>query len=338
VCSSSVAGSRFGWALAACAFFGIASFADSVAARPGKIDLTWNAPIGCPDRESVLHAIVELMGDAGQASDVSVRADVGRVGAHLVLKLVLKTAASSSERTMEASDCEELARGAALVVALAAGAEPPSQAINEPKPNDAPAADAAPPAPATQVAATSPPQLDELERDRAGQRSADRSFRAAALFGLDAGSFPHPALGAAIAARYELSRFSAGIETLFLLPQDASTSAGGGRFWGAALALRPCLRWSFSKLTFVPCVVADLEMMVAEGRGVTFREQGIVWFPRFGAGAHLGYAVTRKLSVVTAAWVLAAPARPTFVVDGTVPIHSPGFFSGRWETGLEFAL
>jgi hypothetical protein len=81
-----------------------------------------------------------------------------------------------------------------------------------------------------------------------------------------------------------------------------------------------------------------MEMMVAEGRGVAFRQEGVVWFPRFGAGGELGYVFTPKLTLVTGAWVLGAPSRPTFVIDGTVPIHRPGTWTLRWETGLEFAL
>lgn len=328
--------------LVAGALLAVPSFAQAAEARRGKIDLTWNAPIGCPDREQVLDAIVELMGDA-QGSDVAVRVDVARVGAHLVLKLVLKTAAASSERTMESNNCDELARGAALVVALAAGAEPPKAVESEAPSSDASRTSASS---APEVVAPTPATASDAARTTTATPSAGTPDVAAerghlvwgALFGVDAGSFPQPTVGGALAARYDVAHFSAGFETLVLLPQDISTSVGGGRFWGAALALRPCLRWRFSRLRLHPCAVADLEMMVAEGRGVTFREQSVASFFRFGAGAELGYALTRRVSALTAAWVLAAPARPTFVVDGTIPIHSPGIFSARWEAGLEFRL
>jgi hypothetical protein len=141
-----------------------------------------------------------------------------------------------------------------------------------------------------------------------------------------------------LAARFDAPPFSGGFEALVLLPQDIDTTTGGGRFWAAALALRPCASLHYARLRVLPCLVADMEMMVAEGRGVAFRQEGVVWFPRFGAGGELGYVITPKLTLVTGAWVLGAPSRPTFVIDGTVPIHSPGTWTLRWETGLEFAL
>ncbi|HET9929093.1 MAG TPA: hypothetical protein VFQ35_00315 [Polyangiaceae bacterium] len=322
------------WALVASALSAFLLVARVAEARPGSIDLTWNAPIGCPDREQVLASIRELMGESVVASDVAVRIDVARIDARLVLRLALKTEGSSAARTMESTDCEELARGAALVIAFAAGAEPPK-----------PPSTQAPPTPAAKVQVAAPPRAPAMRYDvrvpvqptaPAPRRGGALAW--SALFGLDSGTFPRTSLGGALAARFDVPPFSGGFEALVLLPQDIDTATGGGRFWAAALGLRPCASLSYARLRILPCAVADIEMMVAEGRGVTFREEGVVWFPRFGGGAELGYVFTPKLSVVTGAWVLGAPSRPTFVIDGTVPIHTPGIWSVRWETGLEFAL
>lgn len=334
VCASSYAGSRLRWTLAGAALFALQLFARAVEARPGNIDLTWNAPIGCPDREQVLTSIRELMGDSVAASDVAVRIDVARIDARLVLRLALKAEGSSAERTMESTDCDELARGAALVVAFAAGTEPPKRPSSAPAPSVPAKSEAA--AWHHASAAASP------AREGAGQAATAvprrRTLVWSASFGLDSGTFPRTSIGGALGARVDLRPFSGGFEALVLLPQDIDTRTGGGRFWAAALALRPCASLHYARLRLLPCLVADMEMMVAEGRGLTFRQEGVVWFPRFGAGAELGYVFTPKFSVVTGAWVLGAPSRPTFVIDGTVPIHSPGTWTVRWQTGLEFAL
>ncbi|MFZ5896201.1 MAG: hypothetical protein ACOY0T_34410 [Myxococcota bacterium] len=319
---------------------GVATLCAPALARAQSIQLTWNAPIGCPDREQVLEAIRELMGGAAPSGDVSVRADVARVDSRLALKLVLNAQNGSSERSMESTNCDELARGAALVVALAAGREGASEAREAQK-----VAPVAATEPADAATAADPHQREVLPpSDNASSAPPARPARRTlawsprTLFAFDAGSLPRASVGGAVGTQVDAGWFSAGIETLLLVPQEVAITGGGGRFWSAALALRPCFRIALTRLHVLPCAVADLEMMVAEGTNVSFTQEGVVWFPRFGAGAEVGYALSRRIGLVTSAWVLAAPSRPTFVIDGTIPVHTPALITGRLTTGLSFVL
>ncbi|MGC4087791.1 MAG: hypothetical protein QM756_07820 [Polyangiaceae bacterium] len=304
------------------------------AASEGNIQLTWNAPIGCPDREQVLEAIQDSIGGNPAESLLLVRVDVARTDARLVLKLVLKTATATSERTMESTSCDELVRGVALIVALAAGPQADTPPDPEPElavPVPTASAEARKPSVQAPPDSVSPPPS-------ASAWSGRPRWAPGARLAFDSSSLPSPGVGAALSSRVDFSGWAAGVEASLLAPQSVTTATGGGRFWSAALALRPCLRVAWSRLVVLPCAVFDLEMMVAKGERVTFIQDGVAWFARFGGGAEVSYSLSRTVAFVMGGWALVAPARPTFVIDNTVPVHSPGWLTGRLTTGLELAL
>jgi hypothetical protein len=111
-----------------------------------RVDLSWRAPAGCPDRHSVADdlgrlsdgAVVATAGAAHQA-----RAVVREDPAGFVLELELHAADGAIEqRRLEGSDCTTLAFAAALMIAVAAAPVPtaarvvpaPGTAVPEPRP------------------------------------------------------------------------------------------------------------------------------------------------------------------------------------------------------------
>ena len=114
----------------------LASFV-SIAALTGQanaapLELDWSAPPGCPDRQQVLAAIQRLIGAQGAgAARLSVQGEIVARDETLELKLVWRTGSAQTERLMESASCDELARAAALVVALAADPTTPHEVQRE---------------------------------------------------------------------------------------------------------------------------------------------------------------------------------------------------------------
>lgn len=124
---------RAAWTTGALALvLGTCSWASSARAdAPEGLVLTWHAPEGCPAEDEVRAEVVSLLGE-GVAAVLPVRADAELTpregGWSLVLHTVIEE--TEGERTLDGETCEEVARAAALVLALAlSGAErPPPQA------------------------------------------------------------------------------------------------------------------------------------------------------------------------------------------------------------------
>lgn len=330
-------------------------------AKPQTLELIWNAPEGCPDDAHVLAAIQRLMGttESQGAAPLSVQGDIESRGETLVLKLVWRTASMQAERNMESSSCDELARAAALVVALAA--DPSSAEVTAPEQESAPREQSfAPGVPAsarstpaipsralpaaipdTPLVASPPPEVPGDFSSAPSARSSSRSRARAttrALLALDTGSLPRTAEGAAVGAGLGLGLLVFQAELALFMPQQKVVSEGAAALWLSTLSVRPCLDWSLSRLRVSPCAALELDLLVGQGEAVDDRQVGAAWFPRFGGGAELGYPLSKQFAWIADAWLLAGPWRPTFVLQDVVPVHQPNLLVGRWTTGLELRL
>lgn len=330
-------------------------------ASAAPLELEWNAPAGCPGAQQVLDAIQRLIGAQGAegAAQLSVRGDVVARGQTLVLKLVWRTGNAQAERLMESSNCDELVRAAALVVALAADPSAPrdvgesseSEAASEapstrplvpPRrpPRSAPKRSPvnSAPAPLSTTDAGDPTTRDSAaEEQQAGAARQARRPAVRAQFALDAGSLPRAAEGVALSATSPLGPVLAQAELAMFIPQRKTVPEGAADLWLGALSLRPCLPWSLARLRLQPCAVAEMDLLVGQGQSVDFRQGGAAWFPRFGVGIEFGYRLSQAIAWVADAWLLAGPWRPTFVLD-EIPVHEPNLLAGRWTTGLELRL
>lgn len=158
-----------------CSFVALLLFASSLAAQDKPLELDWDAPAQCPDRNWVLRSVQARVADT--ASHPPPRAAVkarGRI-AQRDGNYVLDLRTDSGERQLRAASCEELANSAVLILSFAAE---PEQA--------APAEVAAP-------AAAAPGRDLEL----GGYVRAEWS--------VDIGMLPHAATGPGLALGLQLS-------------------------------------------------------------------------------------------------------------------------------------
>ena len=93
-----------------------------IAAAPGgpDVQLSWDAPPGCPDRAKIDADLARFLAHGAQRDDTPVVIDarVTRDGDKFVLALDVRASAGAIEKTMRADDCKVLASAVALVVAV----------------------------------------------------------------------------------------------------------------------------------------------------------------------------------------------------------------------------
>lgn len=338
----------------------LASRSADARAEPLTLELIWNAPEACPRAEQVLGAIHQLMGTTETAGvpRLSVQGDIETRGAVLALKLVWRTASMMAERTMESSSCDELARAAALVVALAADPSAVQAVAKESEAHPSEASSApSPPEGQGPLAGSSTARLasgedspllayspeakpadhsSPLHRTPTTREAARVAGRA--QIALDVGSLPRAAEGATVGVSVGLGLVAIQAELGLFLPQYKAIAEGAAELWLSTLSARTCLQWSLASLRVAPCAVAELDLLVGQGQGVDFRQRGAAWFPRLGSGAAFGYPLSKQLAWITEGWLLVGPWRPTFVLQEVVPVHQPNLLVGRWTTGLELRL
>src|ERR1700722_9535689 len=119
---------------------------------PGLLRLEWNAPVGCPTRETVVGRISEL--SAGLAGDAEVVARVevtAEDAAGWSARVSVRREGLESLRILTGPSCAEVVDGVVVVIALVLG---PTQEPPPPEPTPAgPREATAPPLPETRVAA-----------------------------------------------------------------------------------------------------------------------------------------------------------------------------------------
>jgi hypothetical protein len=345
---------KLGWGTlgAALSFLGPES---ALAAAP-SIELSWSAPAGCPDREVVLRAIRDLVGESPTPQSPPEFWVRGQIEAHedvFRLDLSWRTARDHAERAMSAKTCDELARAAALIVALAVNPERSDSATSRATVSNAEQSNAAwgsepssarslderrPPAPLEVTPLVRPEQLDHVEPP-AKERAGLLRVRLRTQMAMDVGALPRTAVGLGIGAIIPLGLSALQTEALMFAPQSKSIpSGGGGEFWLAAFAARPCLPIERGRVRVMPCLTAELALINGEGEGLDFRDGGAAWFLRFGLGGDVAYALSKQMGLVLGAWLLATPFRPDFFVDETESVHRPASLGLRSTLGLELGL
>lgn len=119
--------SRRSWAFGALLACAVLAPDRAAAEAPEGLSLAWQAPSECPTATAVRAEVVSLLG-AGLEAVVPVRAEaVVTHDARFVVVLHTTIDGAEGERTLDADTCDELARSAALVLALAlSGADRPA--------------------------------------------------------------------------------------------------------------------------------------------------------------------------------------------------------------------
>jgi hypothetical protein len=305
-----------------------------VAPAGAAVPIEWEAPQGCPGTDFVLteleqalgHGPAEL-GSVSRVRGVVVAAGSGAVRYRLTLELV--DAGARSSRSFEAERCEDLARAAALAVALAVHARPGESE-----------AGAAAASGATLTVVTEMPEEPaaadhrrDPEDEAAGSRPVSWSAGAGAV--LDVGALPDPAAGIGVGARLAMAPFELDVSGVFLPSQRQAVGAGDSVEFGLmAAGLRACLRLLDRSLVVAGCVAGEAGQLAASGVGLRpERDVHDVWLAA-GPAVLARTAFAGPLQLELMAEPLLPLARKQYAVNATDVVHSPSVVDLRVQLWL----
>jgi hypothetical protein len=299
------------------------------------LSVSWTAPEGCPDADSVRHQVerqVQVSSREAASEPIEARGVVQR-NADGTFRLDLETHVGgiSGSRTLSGGNCEDLTRAGVLVLGMMIGRTPEASSETAPAIPVAspPKADVAP----ARTAVTTPPTDN-------GPR-----FRWAA--GVDAlvavGQLPGIAEGAGL-------RFAAGIPHWRLelrgsawLPRQASSAAdsgAGGRFdmidAGGAACGRADLGRGFAA---DGCAGAAALWLRGRGFGVPGAARSAAFWAAASVGGAVRYRFAAPLAVRLAGEAWAFPfGRPSFALHQLGTVYTTAAVSARLAIGMEFSF
>jgi hypothetical protein len=192
--------------------FGLA-MAMPCAVLAAPLELAWDAPDGCPDRDAVEALVSQRLGERSTPRAAPLTAS-GRIStAPIGFVLTLRT--PTGERKLEAASCDELAQSAAVILALLIdprAAPEPSPSV-EPEPEAEPEPEPDPePEPAEESSPTSAPNSASREV---------HGFVRAELVG-DIGLLPSVGLGPGVAGGVVVYRTTLELSGAFLPAHDVT--------------------------------------------------------------------------------------------------------------------
>ena len=308
--------------------------ADSSAASGGT-DIRWEAPVECPDANSVKLSVERLLGqslDGLQDRSVRARGEVHRNEAgNWELHCLLSVGDREEEETLAAKKCQALADAMALKVALAIDPLAVVESVE-------PAAPALPAAPQpTQPPA--PTGIDPVRNQTSRPGRTQMGLRLVGGVGL--GPLPSMTGGAGAYASMQLPSFRVelgGQEYWGGVARYAALPSIGGHFQLFSGAARACLTPGTGDLTFPVCAGVEAGAVRGEGFGTANAETTSgLW-----AAAILGPALRIRATRVFAIWLevdaMLTILRPEFHVRNLDTLYTPPWGCSRASAGLEVVL
>ncbi len=345
----------FGWAgvmaAALCARAAAAASPSDLASRTWGTVIWEDASRACDGGSVEIADLVEQNIDqAARAEPLFVRAEIerGRVG-RLRASVFLRRGATWTSREIDAATCDELRRGAAVVLAMAYemglqadGAPDPESAGERPQ---APSEPRGAQAEAERGPSAAPPNAEPQDRTAQPRPTPRRThFQGSVAATLDYGTLPRPAAGVRGTAGIERAGWSIALGGV-VLPAVSSTLADrseGASIGALAASLQGCLPlrrggvaagWSLGA-----CGAGAYGRYDASGFGMAAsRSDGSVYFA-LGAGLHGSLALTRTIGLRADVESVFHLARPRFVVTGAGDIHQPSLVAARASIGPEVAF
>jgi hypothetical protein len=303
----------------------------------GPPQITWEAPPGCPNAESVAQRLTDAL--AGAPAELGAGWQVrGRITGgveapwRLVLTLIAPDSGSepSNRRVLSAKHCDDLGDAAAVAIAIALGdaaAPDVSAAATAPtplepvmsKPPDARTVDTAP--------AAARPEHDS---------SVPRRLALAADMVLDSASLGGLAGGAAVEMQGWLARFGLGLYGLWLPPRALSIDARQhAEFSLLAGGLRACYAVPADWLSVGACVGGEIGALEANTEGLREgQEPSDLWLAP-SMGLAFGGKLLGALGVHSRVEVLFPIRRQEYRVDLEQSIHRVPEATLRWSLGID---
>jgi hypothetical protein len=326
------------------------------------VELTWDAPAGCPAASDVQARIRELAasakpsGTALRAAATITRSD----GGSLQLKLVIRAGDLIGERTIEGRSCDDLAGAAAVNLALLLASREPLSAADVGAPPGASAAEPAKPSepqptqePQSKPKAAEPEQPvdddddddDDDADDAVDDAPSTRSWRGlldAPIGTLELGPMPEPSLGGALAIGLWIDRWRVLAEGTLWQRQELTAkthlpaSAHVDRF---AATLRTCRTFPFSRFELAPCVHISLQHVAARGNGphIAARTEASTWVAP-GVGVQARYELAAWLALLAGVDARIEGSRPRIAIDGVGRVGQLGPAAVKVALSLEWIL
>lgn len=299
------------------------------AAQP--LDLSWQAPPGCPQESAVRERLRALVPSAMlESGRLKAEGTITRVEKRFRLKLVLHLGDLSGERSIDADSCSDLAGAAVVALGLLLQSAAPPAADKPGATSDAstPGAtgssengsSAQGPKPGT-VSQPAEPKTDPdtTEPSTPGQPRSWRVFIAPQL-AADWGPMPKPNAGVAIGAGLSAQQWRFLGNVAFPRDQQlrlAGSSGAGAELTHWAVEAWACRAFRSATLELAPCLLAGWESLKASGNGpgVETRTQRSSWFS--GGAAALGrWYVADWFAFAASVGAKVEGARPTISIEG----------------------
>jgi hypothetical protein len=305
------------------------------------LDLTWSAPAECPDKDSVVAEVSDLVvGPHPVQKPLVADGKIARRAPNAPYVLELRIGGEASSRTMTGIDCTRLASAAALVLALdidagalERGSSPPEAASSEPTSTELPPPPASPARARTKSA-----------RPLIGPRPQRPSLEVTLgpRFVLDVGSLPRETAGVAAAlavARKALALElqATGYERRFTM-HGPRNGLGGAYVDLVTFAAHGCGRSLVAGIEWRGCLGAELGRESTEGVSIARPlSSSTVW----GAvsGMFRARAWPDRVLSPTVGLVVGAPVKAAeVVIDGFHTVFEPPAVFVRALLGIEAKL
>lgn len=320
--------------------------------------MEWSAPTGCPTAEVVQQRLADALADsAADPRGMRARAtvtedDTGGFSLDLVLEL---DDGPAGRRTVQARDCDELAKAAVLIVALAVDPEVviADEPVVEPEPEPVPEPEPAEPEPepaepeptkpdeqSSPAAPEPPPPKPEPSAPERPPPELHVGLRATAGVGLSVLPDPTAAVSLGAATWGRAWRAELGVSYWTPVESTPTGATGGGRLQQWTIDARGCGLLRPGPLELPLCAGIDAGAVHGEGIGVPAARQVASLRLAFAAGAALVWAPARlqgRLGLRLDADLLVALVRARFRATPAAPglVYYTPPVGGRIGAGIE---
>jgi hypothetical protein len=278
-------------------------------ASPSPVELTWNAPAGCPDAQSVRDGIARgLATVAGRVARVQASVTVTAMDAeHWRAALELRGPDWTATRMLKGPSCAAVADASALVIVLALAAELQEREVI--------------------VEAATPRPVE-----------APRSSPTIGLGAVvDTRALPSPAPGVALGAGWRWAQARVDLRVALFGAQPGRIEGQpdkGASFWLLTGSLRGC--YLVGGVAAVgPCAMAGLDRLAGHGFGPISSSDGSYVAPFLGGGLALELRMSRWVVPFFSAEAAFPLVRARFSIDHVGEVHQAAAVSFRGAAGVE---
>lgn len=343
----------------------LASLLTATSIARAQVDLRWDAPPGCPQRDAVLSRIRRLAGGSLENMEgLSAEATIERVNGRFWLTLLVRDGQEVRKRVIKSDSCADLTGAAAVALALLMGVEVRPDELGAEGSGGASdgsetgTGDTSAPSSGDSKKGEDQSKRGDQAKGKPGDERADQgtelpsgseSTRAWGLIlrgpvgTVDLGPLPSPAPGVGLGVGMEFSSWQILLtghlsrhQSTYAPEPDDNAGADLKRLTGELLT---CRGWRWAKFELAPCLAFSVEHVIARGFGesVTARSRRATW-PGLGAGAIARWYTTESLAFFLGGAGYIELSRPRLVIEGLGEMAQMTPFMVGATVGAEWIL